>query len=405
MRKRIRALIAVVGIALAVFVVAAPAYAAETTTTRSSRPRPRKQCVEKLDEGRRRRSTTARRRRRRCCRRKNEIIWGSARVRRAARRHVEVRRAGREEHGEGTRGPHPQRPRGGREGQGRGRGGEGAVPRADRRRQGRGRPASSRRPARRPRRCDATSSPAPRQEANEIRARAQADIANQRNQAMAELRTDVAALSIDLAGPHRRAQPRQRHATASSSTASSTRSGATDRWPTASTSARRRCSRSRRPKATSTRSKTSCSASRGSSRATTTCGWRSSNPGQPVDRRAAIVDDLLENRVAADDARDRGVHRRRRSWSRPARDRRRGSSSSPPQSREHEVAEVRSAVAARRRPGAAARARRSAGRPARTSRSRWSSTRPSSAGIVATIGDTVIDGTVRHRLDQLKETL
>jgi F-type H+-transporting ATPase subunit b len=38
------------------------------------------------------------------------------------------------------------------------------------------------------------------QEANEIRARAQADIANQRNQAMAQLRTDVAALSIDLAG-------------------------------------------------------------------------------------------------------------------------------------------------------------------------------------------------------------
>jgi len=26
-------------------------------------------------------------------------------------------------------------------------------------------------------------------------------------------------------------------------------------------------------------------------------------------------------------------------------------------------------------------------------------------GIVATIGDTVIDGTVRHRLEQLKETL
>jgi F-type H+-transporting ATPase subunit b len=37
-------------------------------------------------------------------------------------------------------------------------------------------------------------------EANEIRARAQADIANQRNQAMAQLRTDVASLSIDLAG-------------------------------------------------------------------------------------------------------------------------------------------------------------------------------------------------------------
>jgi F-type H+-transporting ATPase subunit b len=38
------------------------------------------------------------------------------------------------------------------------------------------------------------------QEANDIRARAQADIANQTNQAMAQLRTDVAALSIDLAG-------------------------------------------------------------------------------------------------------------------------------------------------------------------------------------------------------------
>jgi F-type H+-transporting ATPase subunit b len=38
------------------------------------------------------------------------------------------------------------------------------------------------------------------EEANDIRARAQADIANQRNQAMAQLRTDVAQLSIDLAG-------------------------------------------------------------------------------------------------------------------------------------------------------------------------------------------------------------
>jgi F-type H+-transporting ATPase subunit b len=38
------------------------------------------------------------------------------------------------------------------------------------------------------------------QEANEIRARAQADIVNQRNQALAQLRTEVAALSIDLAG-------------------------------------------------------------------------------------------------------------------------------------------------------------------------------------------------------------
>jgi F-type H+-transporting ATPase subunit b len=38
------------------------------------------------------------------------------------------------------------------------------------------------------------------EEASEIRARAQADIANQTNQAMTQLRTDVANLSIDLAG-------------------------------------------------------------------------------------------------------------------------------------------------------------------------------------------------------------
>jgi F-type H+-transporting ATPase subunit b len=38
------------------------------------------------------------------------------------------------------------------------------------------------------------------EDANEVRARAQADIANQRTQAMSQLRTDVAALSIDLAG-------------------------------------------------------------------------------------------------------------------------------------------------------------------------------------------------------------
>ena len=38
------------------------------------------------------------------------------------------------------------------------------------------------------------------QEANEIRERAQADIANQRQQAMAQLQNDVAQLSIDLAG-------------------------------------------------------------------------------------------------------------------------------------------------------------------------------------------------------------
>jgi F-type H+-transporting ATPase subunit b len=38
------------------------------------------------------------------------------------------------------------------------------------------------------------------EEANQVRARAQADIANQRTQALAQLRDEVASLSIDLAG-------------------------------------------------------------------------------------------------------------------------------------------------------------------------------------------------------------
>ena len=72
--------------------------------------------------------------------------------------------------------------------------------------------------------------------------------------------------------------------------------------------------------------------------------------------------------------------------------------------REHEVAEVRSAVplddAQQQRLADRARPR---DRQARRGQGRR---RPESVlgGIVATIGDTVIDGTVRHRLDQLKET-
>ena len=81
-----------------------------------------------------------------------------------------------------------------------------------------------------------------------------------------------------------------------------------------------------------------------------------------------------------------------------------GSSSSPPQNREHAVAEVRSAVALD---------------DAQTQRIAEALSRATGkqvevkvvvdesvlGGIVATIGDTVIDGTVRHRLDQLKEQI
>ena len=99
----------------------------------------------------------------------NEIIWGIARVPRAARRHVEVRRARGEEHGEGARGPHPQRPRGRREGH---------APRPRRRRRStsrrspapRTRPAaSSRRRGRRPSRCARDLIARAEAEATEIR--------------------------------------------------------------------------------------------------------------------------------------------------------------------------------------------------------------------------------------------
>ena len=74
------------------------------------------------------------------------------------------------------------------------------------------------------------------------------------------------------------------------------------------------------------------------------------------------------------------------------------------QSREHEVAEVRSAV-----PLDDAQVQRLAtalGRATKKNIEVRVVVDPTvMGGLVATIGDTVIDGTVRHRLDQLKETL
>ena len=51
MHKRIRALIAVLGIAVAVFVVAAPAYAAETETEPHFTHEAGKECFEKAAKG------------------------------------------------------------------------------------------------------------------------------------------------------------------------------------------------------------------------------------------------------------------------------------------------------------------------------------------------------------------
>ena len=128
-----------------------------------------------------------------------------------------------------------------------------------------------------------------------------------------------------------------------------------------------------------------------------------SNPGLPLDQRAALVDDLLENRalpttravatflVAAGRGHDLPAIVTR-------------FVELAAQTREQVVAEVRSAVAL------------DDSQKARIAVALSSATRKRVevkvvvdesvlGGIVATIGDTVIDGTVRHRLEQLKERM
>ena len=127
------------------------------------------------------------------------------------------------------------------------------------------------------------------------------------------------------------------------------------------------------------------------------------NPGLPADRRAAIVDELLEGRAL-------GVSRAMASFIVGA-----GRGHDFPaivnrfvelaaQTRQHEVAEVRSAVAlddAQQRRLAEALSRATG----KNIEVKLVVDPTVMGGLVATIGDTVIDGTVRHRLDQLKETL
>ena len=146
-------------------------------------------------------------------------------------------------------------------------------------------------------------------------------------------------------GADRRAQPRQRHQLPARRQLHRPGLGATRRWLTASRRTRRRCSRSSRARVTSTRSKTSCSASRASSRATTSCGMALANPGLPVERRVGDRRRPAREPRAADHDGDRrrsssvpvGVTTCRRSST--------ASSSWPRRRREHDVAEVRSAVA------------------------------------------------------------
>ena len=128
-----------------------------------------------------------------------------------------------------------------------------------------------------------------------------------------------------------------------------------------------------------------------------------SNPGLPLDRRAAIVDELLEHRaLPTTRAIATFIVAAGRGHDLPAIVNRFVELAA--QTREQVVAEVRS----RGRRSTTAQKARIAEALSRTTGKRVEVKvvvdESVLGGIVATIGDTVIDGTVRHRLDQLKET-
>jgi len=128
-----------------------------------------------------------------------------------------------------------------------------------------------------------------------------------------------------------------------------------------------------------------------------------SNPGLPLDRRAAIVDELLENRaLPITRAIATFVVGAGRGHDLPAIVDRFVDLAA--QTRERTVAEVRSAVALddEQRRRIAEALSRATGKQVEVKVIVDESVL---GGIVATIGDTVIDGTVRHRLDQLKEQI
>jgi F-type H+-transporting ATPase subunit b len=197
MQKRIRALIAVLGMVVATMVIAAPAFAQETTPTSKPANKAAEECITKLENG----ATID------DCQKapsplkpeNNEIIWGSLaflvlliamwkwgvpavrnmehtreeRIRNDLESAESTRLAAEAEKAEYER----------------------QI--ADARNEA-GRIIEEARQAAESVRRDLTTRA--EQEANEIRERAQADIANQRAQAMSSLRNEVAELSIDLAG-------------------------------------------------------------------------------------------------------------------------------------------------------------------------------------------------------------
>jgi F-type H+-transporting ATPase subunit delta len=128
-----------------------------------------------------------------------------------------------------------------------------------------------------------------------------------------------------------------------------------------------------------------------------------SNPGQPAERRAAIVDELLESRsLQMTRAMAAFIVGAGRGHDLPAIVARFVELAA--QSRQHEVAEVRSAVPLDDEQ--VQKLAQALGRATNKNIEVRVVVDPTLlGGIVATIGDTVIDGTVRHRLEQLKETL
>ena len=127
------------------------------------------------------------------------------------------------------------------------------------------------------------------------------------------------------------------------------------------------------------------------------------NPGLPLDQRAAIVDELLANRaLPITRAITTFLVGAGRGHDLPAIVDRFVELAA--QNREHAIAEVRSAVALtdEQKQRIADALSRSTGKHVEVKVVIDESVL---GGIVATIGDTVIDGTVRHRLDQLKEQI
>lgn len=127
------------------------------------------------------------------------------------------------------------------------------------------------------------------------------------------------------------------------------------------------------------------------------------NPGLPVDRRAAIVDELLEGRtLAVTRAMAAFIVGAGRGHDFPAIVQRFVELSA--HQRDREVAEVRSATpldeAAQRKLADALS--RATGKQIEV---KVAVDPTVMGGLVVEMGDTVIDGTVRHRLEQLKETL